>query len=552
MAHGKETPRQKMIGMMYLVLTALLALNVSRSVLDAFSIIDEGLSKTNYTLQAKNDEVYINFEAQEIINPDKVRDWKDRAFSVKARADSLVHRIQELKLLVVTEAEGNNKEAIVDGTIVRDKIKAITDYDTPNRIMIGNELTPNSKARILKNEIEDYKSFLMDFVPEENTKLRQSLENGLETKPEEIRKGISAKEATWEYHKFGHSPLMGFLAIMSNMQINIRNAESEVISYLYSRIDAGAFKFNELEATIIPTTNYVIKGNRYSAQIFLAARDTTKPPEVWVTENPRPYDVVKDLQGRIIDYRKRDDINYRLLPIDPGQGKAIYEVPGSSTGLKEWGGIIEIQGPGGNPIRRPFKESYQVAESNVVVSPTRMNVFYYGVDNPVDISVAGIPSNRIDAINTNGVIKRKGESWIVNPKRPGYSTIRVFADFNGQRKELGFKEFRVKTVPSPVAMVADRKGGGIDKSLLMAATGVQAVMENFDFDLTFKVTEFTVLVIVQGFAQPYSSKSARFTAKQKEFIQSLGRGAPVFIQDIRAVGPDGTVRPLNTISFKIN
>ena len=552
MAHGKETPRQKMIGMMYLVLTALLALNVSRSVLDAFSIIDEGLSKTNNTLEAKNDDVYLNFEAQEIINPDKVREWKDRAFGVRTRADSLVQRIQRLKLLVVSEAEGNNNEAIVDGEIIRDKIKSVTDYDTPNRIMIGNELTANSRARILKNEIEAYKMFLLDFVPEENTKLKQSIENSLETKPEEVRKGISEKEATWEYHKFGHSPLMGFLAIMSNLQINIRNAESELISYLYSRIDAGAFKFNELEATIIPTTNYVIRGNKYSAQIFLAARDTTKPPEVWVTENPRPYDEVKDMQGRIIDYKKRDDINYRLLPVDPGQGKAIYEMPGSSVGPKEWGGIIEIQGPGGNPIRRPFKESYQIVESNVVVSATKMNVFYYGVDNPVDISVPGIPSDRIDAINTNGVIRRKGDSWIVMPKRPGYSTIRVFANFEGQRKELGFKEFRVKTVPDPVAMVADRKGGGINKSLLMAATGVQAVMENFDFDLTFNVTEFTVLVVVQSFVTPARSTSARFTEKQKELINSLGKGAPVFIQDIRAVGPDGTVRPLNTISFKIN
>ncbi len=537
---------------MYLVLTALLALNVSRSVLDAFKIIDEGLSKTNNTMEAKNDEVYINFEAQEIINPDKVREWKERAFNVKARADSLVHRIQRLKLLVVQEAEGKNEEAIVDGLINRDKLKAIIDYDTPNRIMIGNELTPNSEARLLKNEIEDYKKFLLEFVPEENTKLRQSIENSLETKPEEVRKGLSPKEATWEYHKFGHSPLMGFLAIMSSLQINIRNAESEVISYLYSRIDAGAFKFNELEATIIPTTNYVIRGNRYNAQIFLAARDTTKPPDVWVTENPRPFDVVKDMQGRIIDYKKRDDINYRKLPIDPGQGKATYEQPGSTVGLKEWGGIIEIQGPGGNPIRRPFKESYQVAEGSVVISATKMNVFYYAVDNPVDISVAGIPSDRIDAINTNGLIKRQGGSWIVNPKRPGFATIRVFANFDGQRKEIGFKEFRVKTIPDPVAMVADRKGGGIDKSLLMAATGVQAVMEDFDFDLTYRVTEFTVLVVIQGFVTPVSSNSARFTEKQKELINSLSRGAPVFIQDIRAVGPDGTVRPLNTISFKIN
>jgi gliding motility-associated protein GldM len=321
------------------------------------------------------------------------------------------------------------------------------------------------------------------------------------------------------------------------------------VNYLYSRIDEGAFTFNELDATVIPTTNYVIKGNKYTAQVFIAARDTTSDPVVYATENAYPYKEVKDEKGKVIDYQRRDDLTYRTLPIEGGKGK--YEQTGSVVGFREWGGIIEIQGPSG-PIRKPFKQSYQVAESNVVVSATKMNVFYYGVDNPVDISVAGIPADKIDAINTNGVINRKGGSWIVNPKRPGSSIIRVFADFEGQRKEVGFKEFRVKIVPDPVAMVADRKSGGIDKNLLLAATGVQAVMENFDFDLTFRVTEFTVLVVVQGFVTPASSNSARFTDKQRELIGSLSRGAPLFIQDIKAVGPDGTVRPLNTISFKIN
>jgi gliding motility-associated protein GldM len=552
MAHGKETPRQKMIGMMYLVLTALLALNVSTSVLDAFKIIDEGLSKTQNTLYLKIQEVYSRFDQQVQLNPNRVTDWRDRAYMVRQRADTLYKHLQDLKLLVLREAEKSNYKAIFDenGELLRDNVKSVIDYDTPNRIMIGPDLNSNSRARILKNEINEYREFLLSFVPEENTKLRESIEGSLETdKPQDKGTIKSREETEWELHKFGHSPLMGFVAIMSSLQINVRNAESEVINYLYSRIDEGAIKFNELDATVIPNTNYVIRGNKYKAQVFIAARDTTSDPVVYVTESANPYKEVKDERGKIIDYQKRDDLTYRTLPIEGGKG--IYEQTGAGTGFREWGGIIEIIGPSG-PIRKPFKESYQVAESNVVVSPTKMNVFYYGVDNPVDISVAGVPADRISAINTNGVIRPRGGSWIVNPKRPGFSTIRVFADFDGQKKEVGFKEFRVKTVPDPVAMVADRKGGGIDKNLLLAATGVQAVMESFDFDLTLRVKEFTVLVVIQGFVTPASSNSARFTEKQKDLIGSLSRGAPLFIQDIKAVGPDGTVRPLNTISFKIN
>ena len=548
MAHGKETPRQKMIGMMYLVLTALLALNISTSVLDAFKIIDDGLSKTLGTLQAKISEVYANFEMQQQINPTKVTAWNDKAIDVRERADSLVKKIQDLKLLVVKEAEPNNPEAYADNEVHKDKIKAVTDYDTPNRILIGTELNSKSKARLLKNQIEEFRNDLLDEIPEENIKLRESITNSLLTEDENDKKK-SPQENSWEYHKFGHTPLMGYLAIMSNLQINIRNAEAEVVNYLYSRIDEGAVKFNKLEATVIPNTNYVIRGNKYRSEVFIAAFDTTNPPEVYVTENSRPYEEVKDAEGRVVDYKRRDDLKYELLPIE--QGKAIYERQGGSPGYREWGGIIEVQGSGQDKIRRPFKASYQVAESNVVVSPTKMNVFYFGVDNPVDISVPGVPADKISAINTNGNITPKGGSWIVNPKRPGASIIRVFADFDGQKREVGYKEFRVKTVPDPVAMVANKEGGGIEKNLLLAATGVQAVMKDFDFDLTFNVTEFTVMAPVQGFVQEYKSTNNRFTEKQKDLIKTLSRGNPVYIQDIKAVGPDGTVRILGTIYFKI-
>ena len=553
MAHGKETPRQKMIGMMYLVLTALLALNVSTSVLDAFKIIDEGLSKTQKTLYTKIQEVYGRFDQQVQLNPNKVTDWRNKALMVKTHADTLYQHIQDLKLQVLREAEKTNYEAVVDkeGELHRDEVKAITDYDTPYRIMIGEELNDNSPGRKLKVSIEEFKNFLFEFVPEENTKIRESIASSLETEinEEKGKAGKSREETSWEIHKFGHSPLMGFVAIMSSLQINVRNAESETVNYLYSRIDEGAIKFNELEATIIPNTNYVIKGNKYSAQVFIAARDTTSDPIVFATESANPYKEIKDQSGKVIDYDKRDDLTYRQLPIV--SGKAIYEQTGSGIGFREWGGIIQIQGPSG-PIRKPFKVSYQVAEGSVVVSPTKMNVFYLGVDNPVDISVSGVPSDKISATNTNGVIIPSKGSWIVKPKRPGNSMINVFAEIDDQKRNVGFKEFRVKTVPDPVAMVANQKGGLIDKNLLLAQTGVAAVMENFDFDLTFTVTEFTVLCIVQGFVRDSKSTSNRFTDQQKSIIANLNRGNPVYIQDIKAIGPDGTVRPLGTINFKIN
>ena len=106
MAGNNLSPRQKMIGMMYLVLTALLALNVSKQVLDAFSKINNGIVKTTQNFSLKNDDVYNEFDIAFETNPTKTREWRDKAFSVKSKSDSLVKMIQNLKFTLVMLADG--------------------------------------------------------------------------------------------------------------------------------------------------------------------------------------------------------------------------------------------------------------------------------------------------------------------------------------------------------------------------------------------------------------------------------------------------------------
>ena len=506
MAHGKETPRQKMIGMMYLVLTALLALNVSTSVLDAFKIIDEGLEKTGNTMFMKNQELYTEFEQAYQLNQNKTALWRNRALEVRAKADTLHNYLQDLKLRVLNEAERGKSEAIVDKSIDRDKIEATTDYDTPHRIMIGTELTDKSEARKLKNEIAAFREFLLTMVTEKElpAQLKESISKSLDTNPPAPKKGKKRdpETATWEYHKFGHSPLMGFLAIMSSLQIDVRNAESEMINYLYAQISAGEVKFNQLDAVVIPNSNYVIRGNSYKADIYLAARDTTQAPEIYVVEGVKePWVEVTDPNTGQISIQRKEGLNYQKLPVEKGSGKGVYERQGSSVGQRIWGGIISIKGPAGDIIR-PFSAEYMVAEGSVVVSPTKMNVFYLAVDNPVEISVSGVAGNKIRATASNGSLDPRGNAWIMRPKRIGNCMITVSAEIDGKMTTVGTKEFRVKPVPDPIAMVNNQKGGGIAKNVLMAQSGVVAAMPpDFDFDLKFTVTEYTVLSVVQGFVR---------------------------------------------------
>src|SRR6056297_2546042 len=153
MGHGKETPRQKMIGMMYLVLTAMLALNVSAEVLDAFTAVDEGLKKTTHNYVEKNKELYKEFEEQYAINRTKVKPWKDKADEVKKRSEELYNYIQNLKLEIIKDNQGEDTEAIAeDGEIINDLITGKDKYDVSTRILIGSN--NNGKAFDFNKMIE--------------------------------------------------------------------------------------------------------------------------------------------------------------------------------------------------------------------------------------------------------------------------------------------------------------------------------------------------------------------------------------------------------------
>lgn len=538
MAHGKETPRQKMIGMMYLVLTALLALNVSKDILDAFVLVEGGLSKTTENFGARNQVVYDQFSVMYISNPTRVKPWQDKALEVKRKADSLYNYIQDLKIKIIKKSEGEDTKAVEGTKIIGEKIEVKDNTDIPAELMITG-----GKGIDLKARIEDFRNLILGMTNNE-AEIVNSIKHTLDTSNPPAKEGLEAR--TWESEHFEGLPLIAVATIMTKMQGDIRNAESEIIHYLINQIEAGSFKFNKLEPTVIPNSNYIIRGNEYKAEVFLAASDTTQKPSIYVGQ----VEKFKTADGRE-DYRMVG--KYDSLTIDPITNKGILRRPTGATGTMKWGGLIQLKAADGSYIKRPFSAEYQVAEANAVVSPTKMNVLYIGVDNPISISVSGIPSDRIFATSSNGIIRRSGNAWVAIPRQAGTASINVDADVygDGKRKSMGKMEFRVKNIPDPIGKVAGRKGGAIDKATLAAQMIVNADLENFEFDAKFTVTEFTVSALVRGFNQEEISKSFKITSAQRDIISNLKKGEKVFFDNIKAVGPDGKQRELPTISFKI-
>ncbi len=526
MAHGKETPRQKMIGMMYLVLTALLALNVSKDVLDAFVLVDEGLTETTDNFASKNTSYYDDFQSAYEVNPIKVSDWKEKAEEVRILSDSLYNYIWECKKEIVIKSEGRDTEAIQDRQIYLGQVNGKDNTSIPAEIMILRK-----RGSELKERINNYRNFLLDLIDDKETyaPIVMAIENTLDTSDPETSEHAKGENPTWESDNFEHLPLASVITILSKMQSDVRNTEAEILSYLLSQIDAGSFNFNKIEPVVKANSNYVFKGQEYRAQVFLAAYDSTKAPKVLLNDNQE-------------------------LPVQ--EGKGIFSSTGSTTGMKSWGGTIILELGDGRMIRRDFQEQYQVAEASAVVSPTKMNVFYRGVDNPVAISVSGVPEENIKASITKGRIRRlNSNQWTVLPAAGPEGeiiTIRVTAEVDGTDRFMGSTEFRVKDVPPPVAEIAGRSQGAISLTDLTRATGVEAELKNFDFEMEFDVTEFTVSAVLSGgFTKSERSTSNQFSRAQQDIISQLNSGKTITVTDIKAIGPDGKVRPLNSIVLKI-
>lgn len=543
MGHGKETPRQKMIGLMYLFLTCMLALNVSKDVLNAFMIVNEGLNETTENFGKKNEMIYGLLDKAAAENAAKAGPWNAKAIEVKKRTEVLVKQLQYYKDTIAKTADGIDTAVNKLAKGYENRVQSKDNTDFAAQIMYGQE--NNGEGKKLRAQIEEYRKFMLSLVPEKNKTLRATIEQNLDTSDPPPHEG---QNVSWESHNFEHLPLIAVLTIMSQMQAAIRNTESDVITYLNEQIDAASFKFNTLLPTVIPNSNYIMSGGKYRAEVFLAAFDSTQVPLVYEGK----VDSSKNADGTY-NYFIRG--NKTLLDLDKKTKKRIYEVGTSGQGERKWEGIIAVKKPTGDTLTFPFRQSYLVAQAALVVSPTKMNVFYIGVENPVDISVPGVPSSQLMPSISGGSISKgtKEGSYIVKVQKPGTTDISVSAKLDGGTKPMGKQTFRVKRVPDPVAKLGGQKSGGIDLSMLQAAKRVDAVLENFDFDLVFTISEFTVSTTDRaGYQVEKSVKGGNINSEIRSSVYPLlKKGSKVIFEGIKAKGPDGSERELSPLVFKV-
>jgi len=528
-----ETPRQKMINMMYLVFVAMMALNVASEVLDAFRVVDSSLTQTLNTVDLKNQLIYNSFDKAYMLNQSKVGEWRDKALKVKKETDTLIYKIQALKELLINESGGVNlSDPENKGTSIGDMPYLVSnkgdtilmtkqdDINTPSEIMIAKK-----KAAKLKEDINNYREALVSqFDP--NSPIIETIDNALDTSDPKIDLSEGGEKKTWESTLFENKPLIASIALLSKIQIDIKDAETNVLTNLFGQIDASSFKFDKLSAYVLPKSTYVLEGDVFEAHIFLGAEESTQQPEIFVGNTK--------------------------LPIVGGQG--IYKVQANTVGTFKWGGLIKYKTPEGSFNSYPFESEYQVGRPSVTISPTKMNVLYQGLANPVSISVPGIPAENIKVTVTNGKMEDENNEYVVYPNdldpNAKRTRIDVYAVVGGQERLMGSMPFRVKEVPPPVAEIGGKNGGNIKKEDLLVEDGIFATLKDFDFDLKYTITQFDIS-FSGTYVKTYSSKSNRFTKEQKDQFKQLAQGNFFYVENIKAKGDNGVEKDLAPISFKI-
>lgn len=524
MSGGKETPRQKMIGMMYLVLTALLALNVSKEILNAFVIIEDGLNVTNKNFDSKNELLYSKFDKAMADNKTKTEPWYKKAKEAKKKSADLCAYIDEIKSEMYQRIQKVEKN--VADTFKLRNLDSKDENNIPTEIMIGagaDAEHATGKAKDLKEKIEAFKKEMTALVPKTE---QAGLKLGLST--EEMYSIGDEKMVPWEANLFEHQPVAAVLSILAKIKNDVKNAESDVVSTLLKSVDANDFKFDAIEAKVVAPTSYIMQGEEYTADIFVSAHSSTQNPEIIVGGSQK-------------------------VPVENGMGK--YTARAGSEGLQEYSGVINVKAPDGTIKAYPFSQSYMVARPSMAVSATKMNVFYIGVENPVDISVAGAaPTDVVATVaGGGGSIINKGQGhYIVKVSSGNECKVNVsIKGKGGTSKSMGAMPFRVKKVPSPQASFAGVIGDGkVSKGELLAAGGVIPKLEDFVFDLKFPVISWNMSVFINGGYADYTAQGPGATAAMKEILNKAKTGQKVLIEEVKVQCPDG-VRKITGCVLKI-
>ena len=530
-----ETPRQKMIGMMYLVLTAMLALNVSKDIIEAFSLVDDTMVSSTANTVAKNESDYSWLEGQKaILGAEKVKDAEQKAMVLKQKTDALINEIEEIKkgLIIYVDNAYEDKEG-KPKTVAT--IQSKDERSKPTQYMIEQKNATKMKEAIIK-----YKAEILSLVDDPNQREAMSKTIGLNV--EQTFKGKEgATTQSWEEHNFYDVIMSAAVTLINTTEGEVRNAESKMLEYVKNSISASDFKFDNVSGRAIPNSRMVFTSDKYTADIIVSAYDTKSTPEVYYKTG--------------VDTLTVDQLG-SATKLEGENGLVRLELGASGVGEQRYAGLIKIKAPDGTDQYYPFNDRYMVVKPSATISAEKMNVLYAGIANPVSVSAPVAPDQL--SVNFPGCTATRAEAGKFNISVPTSligKTVEatVSANVGGKTQAMGSTTFRVKRVPDPRATIgANIRGGKRSKTELTANPFIRAAMgDDFAYDLKWTINSYQVIFISKGYEDnPLTCTGANFSEAVKSKIAKSGSGTTIIFTGIKASCEAGQ-RTLDEITVRI-
>lgn len=527
MALPKE-PRQKMINMMYLVLTAMLALNVSAEVLNAFKTVDKAINTSNDVITQKNELTYQSF-ADKVEDPQtmaKAKVWAPKAQQAKVLTEDLYAYIETIKLEM---KQGSGLKVLEDGT---EQYKE-SDLNTPTHIMENL-----GRGEELYNKLNQYKSDIFAiFDPNEfndNPTFKEGYEKDIQSMKNSFPVDLTVPKSKsannydndakgWTSSFFKMTPTVAAVTILSKIQNDLKNAEALVVDYFHQQVGAVKVVYDAFEVIAQPSTTYALQGDPIEITAGIGAFSKSALPKIYVNGQEQKL---------------------------TEKGTALYKFNASTPGEHTVNVKVIFTKPDGTPEEKVIPVKYTVGvPSGASVFLEKMNVMYIGVDNPLTVSGGSTGSEKVSVSFDAGTISKvSGDRYIAKPTKQGLASVKVTA--NG--KTYSFP-MRIKTLPDPAVFIGAKRGGDMPAAEFKAMGGVVARLEDSDFEAPFKVVSYKVGVQggpIQMYAEA-QNQGNRWSGNAANLISRTGPGSKVFVEEIVVVGPDGRNRTLPGIIFTL-
>jgi gliding motility-associated protein GldM len=505
-------PRQKMINMMYLVLTALLALNVSSEIINAFKTVTKSLENTNTIVNASTETLLksLDEKTKDSATAKRANIWYPKALVVQEKSTALFSYIQSLKDDMLVAAGGDPKNA-------EKKFKE-DNLDIATRIMIQK-----GAGQKLLAELGRYKKEILAIDPAIDSAFATSLPINLDKPASKNRAG-----RTWEGAYFHMVPTVAGLTILTKFQNDVKTTENRVVQFCHNKVGEVSVVFDSYGAFIGQNSNYLMPGQDLELSAGVGAFSKKAKPTIVINGNTVPIG---------------DD------------GVAKTKLPGGGVGPHSVNVKISyINQETGQMETIDKKVEYTVGQANASIALDKMNVLYIGVDNPITIAASGGGDDRVrpTIVGGGGVLTRDKPGHYIARVNSVTDDCRISVMVDG--KLAGASQFRVRTVPQAQAYVGGYPSGAqVPAGAFRAQGGVGAGIKDFPFELTYQVVSYTLSIDTdEGDIATENGTGNAFSGRVRQIIDRQAKaGKLVTIDNIRVKGPDGRTTPAPSLLYYI-